>query len=89
MNKEFNLTTWMNSQGYETKKQELFREINSRKLVKISGEAWKKDANERMKLYSLKEKNRRERKEFFGDGKYKKYLNTPEKSLINTIRLLF
>lgn len=85
----FNFKQIMSSHDYYNKREQLRREINSRKLEKISGENWKKDINEKMKTFNLAEANRTERKSYFGEGNYKKYLNTPNNSLSNKIVLTF
>lgn len=85
----FNFKQIMSSHDYYNKREQLRREINSKKLEKISGENWKKDANEKMKTFNLSELNRIERKIHFGNGNYKKHLNIPSNSLSNKIVLTF
>jgi len=85
----FNFKQIMNSHEASNNREKVKREINSRKLEKISGETWKKSDDEREKTLNMSEMNRIERKIHYGNGKYKKYLNTPSNSLLNKIVLTF
>jgi len=85
----FNFKQIMSSHEYYNKREQVRKEINSRKLEKISGETWKKSDDEREKTLNMSEMNRIERKIHYGNGKYKKYLNTPSNSLLNKIVLTF